>query len=182
MHDDRPTCTHHHRDLWQRLEAFRVGRGDEALTFERRLARENGWTLAKAERVFAEYRRFVYLAMTAGHPVTPSEDVDQAWHLHLTYTRSYWHDLCRDTLGRDLHHGPTEGGRAEGAKFFDWYGRTLESYRRLFGEDPDPEVWPAPVARFTHAGEGLWVRRSETITIPRRRAWWGTQDFGQHYS
>ncbi|MEK6230809.1 MAG: hypothetical protein N2A42_03075 [Luteolibacter sp.] len=33
-----------------------------------------------------EYKRFVALAMLAGHPVTPSEEVDQAWHLHLVYT------------------------------------------------------------------------------------------------
>jgi len=58
------------------------------LPFEARLARENGWCRAYTQRVIVEYKRFVYLAMTAGHVVTPSEEVDHAWHMHLTYTRS----------------------------------------------------------------------------------------------
>lgn len=73
-----------------------------------------------------EYRRFAFLAIEAGHPVTPSEEVDQAWHL--TYTRSYWQRFCGETLKCELHHEPTQGGPAEGRKFHDWYSRTLESY------------------------------------------------------
>ncbi len=44
--------------------------------------------------MFDEYRRFAFLAATAGHPVTPSDAVDQAWHLHLTYSRDYWDRFC----------------------------------------------------------------------------------------
>ena len=62
------------------------------------------------DRVIEEYRKFLYLLASAGHPVTPSDQVDQAWHLHLTYTRSYWEDLCEKTIGKPLHHGPTKGG------------------------------------------------------------------------
>ena len=86
-----------------------------------RLARDNGWTFEFAERVVEEYRRFAFLAKTAGHPVTPSDEVDQMWHLHLTYTRSYWDDFCGRVLEAPLHHDPTQGGRAEGEKFDDWY-------------------------------------------------------------
>ncbi|MEZ6192343.1 MAG: hypothetical protein R3C45_13785 [Phycisphaerales bacterium] len=46
-----------------------------------------------------EYRRFCYLAIAAGHTVTPSDEVDQAWHLHLLYTRDYWEDFCPNVLG-----------------------------------------------------------------------------------
>lgn len=63
---------------------------DIGLTFVGRLARDNGWKPGYAERVYREYLRFVFLAATAGHPVTPSVDVDEVWHLHLCYTRSYW--------------------------------------------------------------------------------------------
>ena len=31
-----------------------------------------------ARRVIREYKRFTFLAMEAGHPVTPSDPVDQA--------------------------------------------------------------------------------------------------------
>lgn len=77
-------------ELWQRIAAHRIGPADASFTFAARLARENRWSLADAENVIEEYRRFCYLAMTAGHEVTPSDAVDQAWHLHLTYSRDYW--------------------------------------------------------------------------------------------
>ncbi len=155
--------------LLERLEAFGIGRADAPLSFGRRLARENRWSTAFAERVLREYRRFLFLAMRAGHPVTPSEAVDQAWHLHLCYTRSYWHDLCRDTLGKELHHGPTEGGTAEDRKFHDWYERTLESYRRLIGEEPPVDIWPPARERF--AADSRWVdaRRHWIVRKPDTR-------------
>ena len=114
-----------------------------------------------------EYQRFLYLAMVAGHPVTPSEAVDQAWHLHLVYTKSYWQQLCRDVLGRDLHHEPTTGGAHEGAKFVDWYSRTLESYQTTFGEPPPAEIWPDPARRFANAADGCWIDTSQFWLVPR---------------
>src|SRR5580698_4696137 len=98
-----------HADLRARVEAFQLDDPKAALPFSQRLARENGWTQAFAVRVVREYRRFAFLAIAAGHPVTPSEAVDQAWHLHLCYTESYWNHFCRETLGQPLHHGPTKG-------------------------------------------------------------------------
>lgn len=145
--------------VWDRLHAFRVDNGTESLTFVRRLARENAWSVAYAERVFEEYKRFVFLAMTAGHPVTPSDQVDQAWHLHLTYTRSYWDEWCGKVLQAPLHHNPTKGGPAEGAKFDCWYHNTQESYRRLFGEEPPEDIWPAASIRF---GDDLYYQRVNT--------------------
>ena len=52
--------------LWQRLMAFRIGDDEAQLTFEHRLARENGWTPVFAERAVLEYKRFLYLLATAG--------------------------------------------------------------------------------------------------------------------
>ncbi len=97
--------------LLDAIMAFELDDPGAQLPFTARLAREQGWTHVFAGRVVTEYKRFVVLAMLAGHPVTPSEEVDQAWHLHLVYTRSYWQGLCRDVLGRELHHG-----------VFDWKG------------------------------------------------------------
>jgi hypothetical protein len=138
----------HDHPLRARIQAFSPDEPGVVFPFSARLAREQGWTRAFAERVVAEYRRFLYLAMTAGHPVTPSVQVDEAWHLHLTYTRSYWDELCGKVLGRPLHHEPTKGGAAEGAKFVDWYARTLESYRAAFHQEPPRDIWPAPRDRF----------------------------------
>ena len=141
----------HDEALRARIQAFSPDEPGIVFPFSARLARENGWVRAFAERVVEEYRRFLYLAVTAGHPVTPPVAVDQAWHLHLTYTRSYWDELCGRVLGRPLHHDPTKGGAAERDKYADWYTRTLDSYRAAFGEEPPPDIWPAPAERFSPA-------------------------------
>jgi hypothetical protein len=135
-------------ELLVRLEAFELDEPSASFPFSARLARENGWSRGFARRVTGEYKRFIWLAMRAGHPVTPSEEVDEAWHLHLCYTRSYWDVMCGKILGKPLHHGPTEGGRAEEEKFAEWYARTLESYRKHFGEEPPADIWPPAEIRF----------------------------------
>lgn len=147
--------------LWERLEAFDFDLGAQGFSFTQRLAREQGWTAAETQRVLREYRRFLFLAFQAGHPVSPSEAVDQAWHLHLVYTRSYWERLCRDVLGGPFHHEPSVGGRAESEKFTDWYARTLESYARFFGPPPE-DLWPARPVHVRHRWvetEKYWVVR-----------------------
>lgn len=131
-----------------RLAHFEFDLPDAAFPFSRRLARENGWSHHFTLRVIEEYKRFLILCCDAGHPVTPSDHVDQAWHLHLCYTRSYWEDLCRDTLGKPIHHGPTKGGNAEDKKFTDWYQRTLTSYQKHFGQAPPDDIWPPSKQRF----------------------------------
>lgn len=137
--------------LWDKLSTFCLDVPASALSFSQRLARENDWSPDFTRRVLEEYRRFLFLAARAGHPVTPSDEVDQAWHLHLVYTESYWNDLCRDILGKPLHHGPTRGGSAEGGKFAAWYARTLESYEKIFAQAPPPDIWPASERRFAPA-------------------------------
>lgn len=159
------------QELYERIKAFRFDDGSTVFPFAARLARDNGWSKGFTARVISEYRKFAFLAVAAGHPVTPSDQVDQAWHLHLLYTRNYWNMFCKETLRKPLHHGPTKGGDGEREKFNDWYGKTLESCRRFFGEDPPVDIWPEPEIRF---GEDIHYRRVNTqrcwiITKPRVR-------------
>ena len=141
---------------WRRIEEFTLDDPDSQLTFTRRLARENGWTLGHAVRVVDEYKRFMFLAVAAGHSVTPSEDVDQAWHLHLVYTESYWRDFCGAALGRRVQHGPTRGGGQEQTHFALQYERTLASYEQIFGTPPPADIWHPAEERF---GDDLLWRR-----------------------
>ncbi|MEN3942638.1 TIGR04222 domain-containing membrane protein [Prosthecobacter sp. SYSU 5D2] len=152
--------------LWEKLERFQFHPNPVVLDFATRLARENGWSHAFAARVIIEYRRFLLLTQRAGHPVTPSEEVDQAWHLHMVYTRSYWETLCRDILGRPLHHEPTAGGPDEGAKFHRQYERTLESYARLFGQSAPADIWPPAEKRFQPM-TSRWVDVSRHWLLPK---------------
>lgn len=165
-----------HCELLERLDAFSLDEPDAPYAFSRRLAKENGWSRFFALRAIDEYKRFVFLAMTAGHPVTPSDAVDQVWHLHLTYTRSYWDAFCPKVLGRSLHHMPTRGGEAEQAKFVEQYRRTLDSYARTFGEAPPPDLWPAPEIRF---GRDLHYAR---VNVHRRKLLSGRAGSGWNVS
>lgn len=157
-------------DLWYRIAAHSIDPDDAALTFAARLARENRWSLAHAEAVVGEYKRFCYLAMTAGHEVTPSDAVDQAWHLHLTYTRDYWQTFCPEVLGGDLHHGPTKGGALERHRFYHQYAATLAAYEAAFGTPPPPATWPAARRRFSIDPMGVRVNFSDGIFLSRRVA------------
>ncbi|MEO0462113.1 MAG: hypothetical protein AAF127_03215 [Pseudomonadota bacterium] len=134
--------------LWQRIEAHEIGPPKAALTFTDRLARENRWSAEHAARVLLEYKRFCYLACTAGREVTPSDAVDQAWHLHLTYSRDYWHVFCPQVLQSDLHHGPTDGTLPDRTRFYAQYADTLKAYEDTFGEPPPPDIWPDARRRF----------------------------------
>lgn len=159
-------------DLWRKIESFEIDEGAPTLTFAARLARENGWSHQFARRVVIEYKRFVYLAMVAGHRVTPSEHVDQAWHLHLTYTDSYWKRLCSHVLPRALDHTPTRGGNEEDQKFEDWYSRTLHSYEREFGSAPPRDIWPDAGRRFDHDLRWRRVNTADHVVLRRRTVGW----------
>ncbi len=153
--------------LWDRIESQPIGPQSAVLGFPRRLARDNGWSEAHASRVLLEYRRFLFLAARAGHPVTPSDAVDQAWHLHLIYSDDYWNTWCREVLGMPFHHGPTRGGTTEQAKYTNWYERTLASYEACFGEPPPRDIWPTVEDRFTNASAFRRVNTREVWILPK---------------
>lgn len=153
--------------LWARLENYTPDESGTAYPFTKRLARDNAWTMAYAERVVTEYKRFAFLAMVAGHPVTPSDQVDQAWHLHMLYTRSYWEDFCGNVLGNPLHHQPTKGGSQERDKFHDWYDRTKESYFEFFGEHPPSDIWPDSEKRFGEDVHYIRVNTKRNWVLPK---------------
>ncbi len=143
------TMTIQEQELWSRIQGFVLDEPAAEMSFLQRLARDNNWPGAYAQQVADEYRRFIFLACVSGTQLTPSDPVDQAWHLHLTYTKSYWQDLCRDTLNRELHHNPTKGGTDEQAKFEDCYGETFRLYAEKFGAAPPAQVWPNARTRFS---------------------------------
>lgn len=128
------------RALWQRLREYRFG-GDEAEAFLDRVAHALGSDRAGAEAALEEYRRFCFLAVAAGHPVTPSVRIDKVWHAHLTDTRDYWARFCPQALRQELHHTPSLGGQAEDVRHRAQYRQTLASYEGFFGEPP-PLLWP----------------------------------------
>jgi len=157
-------------DLTRQFEAFDFGSKQQRLAFNARLAEENGWSAAYTERVVTEYRRFLLLAASVPHAVTPSEQVDQAWHLHILHSAQY-REFCREVFGRELDHGPSLGGPAERARFARDYERTLASYEKLFGQSPPDDIWPDGARRF---GDDLQCRRvnvRHNWVVPKPKVW-----------
>ncbi|MBV8881890.1 MAG: TIGR04222 domain-containing membrane protein [Planctomycetaceae bacterium] len=153
--------------LYRRIREFPLDEPGSAVGFTRRLAAENGWSLERAGRVVEEYRKFAFLAAAAGHPVSPSDAVDQAWHLHMTYTRSYWDRFCGEVLRKPLHHEPTKGGIEEERKFARWYSKTLGSYRAFFRSEPPADVWPQPGSQAGISARFERVDRTRSAVVPR---------------
>ncbi len=154
--------------LWERITSHPLDALDDGLPFSRKLAREQGWTAEFTARAIAEYRRFVFLAMTAGHEVVPSEVVDQVWHLHLLYTEDYWGEFCPKVLGRPLHHGPGRGRRGETERFRELYAETLASYQHRFGPI-DEQAWEPGRERFADGGRWRRVDLGRHFVLPRPR-------------
>jgi uncharacterized protein (TIGR04222 family) len=155
-------------ELYKRIQSFSLDQPHSQLSFSKRLARDNGWSINYAQRVIAEYKKFTFLAVVAGHPVTPSDQIDQAWHLHLTYTQSYWQEFCPNVLQTPLHHNPTRGCESEQIKFDDWYSRTLESYKQFFGSNPASDIWPDSQERFSRDRHFVRINTQQNWLIPKQ--------------
>ena len=158
-------------DLWQRLAEYEIGPPGAAFSFAQRLARENRWSADHASRVLTEYKRFCWLACEAGHEVTPSDAVDQAWHLHRTYSRDYWERFCPQILQKPLHHGPTAGGTVERTRYYDQYAQTLASYETHFGEPAPFDIWPEARRRFVIDPQAVRVNPADVMILPRGQAY-----------
>ncbi|MDZ4865803.1 MAG: hypothetical protein SGI91_00635 [Alphaproteobacteria bacterium] len=152
--------------LWSRIACFTPDDPQADFQFTDRLARENGWSKAFAADAVEEYKKFVYLAAVSERHVTPSDVVDQVWHLHLTFTRSYWDDLCGAVLQKPLHHNPTMGGPAERARYRTQYAQTLALYQREFECAAPNAFWPDADVRFAGTAHQSWVdRRTHWIVV-----------------
>lgn len=97
----------------------------------------DGWTKERAEKAFADYRKFLFLVAT-GHHAVPTTDIDTAWHRHILDTRAYAAD-CFRTFGFFLHHFPYFGMRGEqdAKDLQDAFVQTKADWTAVFGE-PHP--------------------------------------------
>ena len=135
--------------LWLHIKNFELDQNDVSFNFTNRLARENGWSIEYCVRAILEYKKFMFLLVNSDCPLTPSDQVDQVWHLHLLYTQSYWDHFCDKTLCKKIHHGPTNGGGNEREKFTNWYEKTKTFYLEIFKNEPPIDIWPSNDIRFS---------------------------------
>lgn len=135
--------------LWQKLRRYEFGNSEARERFTARLARDQAWSLPYAERVVDEYLRFMFLGCVGDAPICPSEEVDRAWHLHLTHTREYWGAFCGEVLEKPFHHTPS-AGNDEREKHVAMYEATLAAYAKWFGHRPPTDIWPGADRRFAY--------------------------------
>lgn len=131
-----------YQTLWNKIQNFTFDDENAVTTFSGKLAVSQNWSPEFTQRVIEEYRRFMLLCCVSENGAAPSKLVDEVWHLHLTYTRSYWTDFCRNTLGKDIHHHPSAGGMQEDHRHLEWYKETRELYQSIFEASPPPDIWP----------------------------------------
>ncbi|MES0810326.1 hypothetical protein ABLO27_12655 [Roseibium sp. SCPC15] len=153
-------------ELWNRVCSAHPDAPEADFPFSARLARENGWARDYALRVIGEYLRFAYLSQISPSVVTPSEDVDQVWHLHLTFTKHYWGPF-KDALGGALHHMPTTGGAGQAAFFREAYETTKALYAHEFGSPPPEDVWPSADNRFSRGASYRRVNTNDVWLVPK---------------
>ncbi|MEM8613917.1 MAG: hypothetical protein AAGF93_17975 [Cyanobacteria bacterium P01_H01_bin.105] len=161
-----PAMNAEQQELYGHIQVFSLDQPDAELSFSQRLAKENDWSLVYVHEAIEEYKKFAFLSVTAEHPVIPSDSIDQVWHLHLTYTRSYWDNFCLELLKQPLHHDPALGGLAEKQQFKEFYNKTLESYKQFFGVEPPARFWPTTEDRFRQDLTFVRVNSGQNLILP----------------
>ncbi|MDM3871705.1 hypothetical protein QSV34_10095 [Porticoccus sp. W117] len=122
------------QELWNRLRNHKIADRQYDL-FITKLKQETGWKHNHCLEVVDEYKRFCYLATLQQGMVSPSPAIDLVWHLHLTFTKSYWGRFCSEILGAELHHTPSD------TQMQMQFEKTLALYRAEFGKEPPQLVW-----------------------------------------
>ncbi|MBC8756121.1 hypothetical protein H2O64_15705 [Kordia sp. YSTF-M3] len=151
--------------LWNKIRNFEIDDISSSFTFTDRIARENGWSLEYSLRAVLEYKKFLFLIVISDFPQTPSDQIDQVWHLHLLYTKSYWIDFCQNTIQKSIHHGPTKGVE-EKSLFKEQYLKTLEFYESIFSKQPPKDIWVDVDTRFKEI-HFTRVNRHKNWIIPK---------------
>jgi len=121
--------------------------------------------------IWTEYRRFCFLTFSGSGVITPSEEVDEIWHQHLTYTRDYRDVWCGSVPGAPLHHDPTAGGPTQDRYFRARYAATLAAHERFFGP-PAELYWPATHIRFAARPRFRTIDDSRWLALPRPAMIW----------
>lgn len=155
-----------HPELWENIKNVDFQTIDTAFPFVERLAQENDWTPAYAKAAIEEYKRFIYLATLSQQELLPSDEINQVWLLHLTYTRHYWVDF-RKILGVPLHHNPLDVANSDVSVLAERYAYTKQMYRDEFRKEPHRQIWPSESERFDNKRNFVRVDKSRNLVLDK---------------
>lgn len=88
------------------------------------------WSEAKANQLYADMLRFLYLAAVTTVPAAPSPDIDEIWHNFILFTEDYY-VFCKEHFGRFIHHRPRRKTDVPSKR--NVVQETLVEARTLFG-------------------------------------------------
>ena len=152
-----------HHELYQKILDLPLDNVKAICPYSTKLARDNAWGFNYTQQVIFEYKRFLFLLVAAGHKVSPSDQIDQAWHSHMLYSHRYWEDFCNNTVKKQLHHWPSEGDK----EFYDWYRMTINSYIRFFKKTPPENIWINPDVRYRTKTNFVRIDRQNNWIFPK---------------
>lgn len=124
--------------LWLKLNFLNLGPQAAMNPFMQMLGQQMGWPMPMVSQVMEEYRKFLFLALRAGHPVTPPTIIEQVWNLHMQSAQDYWEKLGALITERPVAEGI---GASVAAGMADQYQQTIASYARIFGMEPPADIW-----------------------------------------
>jgi len=129
--------------LWLKLNLMNAEGLQAFAPLMEMMQKQMGQNSEMAQRVIEEYRKFLFLAMRAGHQVIPPGPINDVWQLHLQSAQNYWENLAQMIGERPIAQGVDAKNLGSMA---DAWKATLESYEKIFGAKPPADIWQGPAA------------------------------------
>lgn len=124
--------------LWLKLNMMNA-QGLQAFAPMMKLVEQQmGANVEMAQRIIEEYRKFLFLAMRAGHQVIPPGVINDVWMMHIQNAQNYWENLSQMITERPTAQGIDAKSFASMA---DAWTATLQSYEKIFGTKPPLDIW-----------------------------------------
>ncbi len=141
--------------LWLKLNMMSAEGLQAFAPLAQMMQQQMGTNAEMAQRVIEEYRKFLFLAMRAGHQVIPPGIINDVWMMHLQNAQNYW-----ETLGQMIGERPmTQGIDPKNlGTMADAWAATLKSYEQIFGTKPPMDIWgsgPVPENPWTQAMQNM---------------------------
>lgn len=124
--------------LWLKLNVMNAQGLQAFAPLMQIMEKQMGSNAETERRVIEEYRKFLFLAMRAGHQVIPPGPVNDVWMAHLQNAQNYWENLGQMITERPAAQGVDAKGFASMA---DAWTATLKSYETIFGTKPPMDIW-----------------------------------------
>lgn len=98
-----------------------------------RIAKELECSLERAQVLFDDLVRFLWMSSLTNETRIPTPAIDLAWHVFLLFTKDYA-EFCSKYCGGFMHHEPHRG--SEVIVTVDLVAPTIDHMHETFGEKP----------------------------------------------